>query len=208
MIRQAMRAVSGPPAQRKTLQYSFERTARSIGWFAIILPVAAILAWLLPVIPPHNLHNSLSHFYYVPIMGDVFVGVLFFLGILITFFFHTRDNRIRGWDPFPDIETYALRLAGLCAFGIALFPTPDVAPIADFVAGETSRGFFITGAACTGPAVLCPLHDIPAPIAPLGVPCPRGPPRSCLRCAPTARAHGSRAPTALNPGDGVRPRAR
>lgn len=170
MIRKAMRAVSGPPVQRKTLQYSFERTARSIGWFAIALPCLAVLAWLIPIIPPHNLHDSLSHFYYVPIMGDVFVGVLVFLGILITFFFHTRDNRIRGWDHVTRTETYALRLAGLCAFGIALFPTPDDAPISDFLSGETSRGFFSTGAACTGPDYVCPIHDIPGLIEPLGIP--------------------------------------
>lgn len=170
MIRQAMRAASGPPVQRKTLQYGFERTARSIGWFAIVLPAVAILAWWMPFIPPHNLHNSLSHFYYVPILGDVFVGILFFLGILITFFFHTWDNRIPGWDNVSQTETVFLRIAGLCAFGIAIYPTPDGKPTNDFRDGETSRGFFAAGESCAAPDFACALEDIPGSAVQLGLP--------------------------------------
>lgn len=88
--------------------------AASVGAVAFLLPVVLGLGsfWN----PP--LRQSISHFYYAPFLGDVLVGGLFFIGTFLIAY--------RGLLPK---ERLISDVAGLAAFGIALFPTsgPGVA---------------------------------------------------------------------------------
>ncbi len=106
-----------------SLVRAFERVSRGIGWFAIALPLGCVLAAWSGIAPPIILRDSISHFYYVPIMGDYFVGCLFFIGILLLFFFHTKGNEVPGWGNLYWIEVILIRIAGIAALMIAVFPT-------------------------------------------------------------------------------------
>jgi hypothetical protein len=85
------------------------RLAVLVGLVAIGLP---IILWLGANVPGHCMRQSISHFYYAQFMGSIFVGLLFFIGgFLIAY---TGDH----W-----LETTGSNIAGLGAFGVALFPT-------------------------------------------------------------------------------------
>ena len=57
-------------------------------------------------------YDSISHFYYSRYTGDIFVGALFFIGGVMLAYRSTSSA-----------ETWMARLAGVCAFGVAVFPT-------------------------------------------------------------------------------------
>ncbi|MEM9714900.1 MAG: hypothetical protein AAF826_00130 [Pseudomonadota bacterium] len=83
------------------------RLARWIGAMAICLPFVLLAStiWV------GCMRDSVSHFYFTPFFGDVFVGVMFFIG---TFLIAYRgDNKSENWFA---------TLAGIGAFGTALFP--------------------------------------------------------------------------------------
>jgi len=96
----------------------YYRLRTLIGLAGISLPLAVLLgAW---VLDGEALLGSVSTYYYSS-MRDVFVGILMATGaFLATYQGHTdRDERLWGL-----ISDNALtNLAGLAAFGIALFPT-------------------------------------------------------------------------------------
>ena len=83
--------------------------AATVGAVAVFLPVVLGLGSLL-VNPP--MRQSISHFYYVPFFGDVLVGALIFIGTFLIAY--------RGLLPY---ERSISNLAGLAAYGVALFPT-------------------------------------------------------------------------------------
>ena len=59
-------------------------------------------------------YDSISHFYYARIMGDILVGALFFIcGFLLTYKTETT------------FEWIIAKAAGLAAVGVAIFPTED-----------------------------------------------------------------------------------
>lgn len=59
-------------------------------------------------------HDSISHFYYSRFTGDIFVGALFFIGGFLLAYRSKRQY---------DFEWWIAKIAGICAFGVALFPT-------------------------------------------------------------------------------------
>lgn len=92
---------------------SYLTIRKSIGFIGISLPAALFLGNLL-VGQCRNLEDSISHFYYT-IMGDVFVGAL----CAVSLFLFTY----RGYDP---VDNKVTSLAGLCALGVAFFPTSSI----------------------------------------------------------------------------------
>jgi len=79
-----------------------------VGCVAIGLPLVMLLGWRLGAC----FYDSLSHFYYAQFFGDIFVAALVFIG---TFLVAYRGESKR--------ESLFATIAGICAFGIALFPT-------------------------------------------------------------------------------------
>ena len=112
---------SQAPADK--LAHAFENVSRAVGFIAIALPIGCLFAALISFIPPEDIQNSISHFYYTPIMGDFFVGCLFFNGILLMFMFHTNGKPVPGWKRLSIVESFMMRFAGFAALMIAFFPT-------------------------------------------------------------------------------------
>lgn len=84
-----------------------------VGAVAFGLPLVMLLATQLNF--PQSracFRASISHFYYEPFFGDLFVGALFFIGtFLLAYRGQTRlETRLASW-------------AGVFAFGVAIFPT-------------------------------------------------------------------------------------
>lgn len=98
---------------------TYHTLRRGIGLIGIALP---LVLWLggrfLDGLP---LRPSMSAYYYSPTMRNVFVGILFAIGIALYLYkgFSTKEN-------------WALNAGGLLAVGVALFPTtaPDKAEAA------------------------------------------------------------------------------
>lgn len=87
------------------------RMAVLVGLVAFGLPV---ILWIGGNTPASCMRDSLSHFYYAPFLGGIFVGLLFFIGgFLIAY---SGDTGLEDWGS---------NIAGLCAFGVALFPTAN-----------------------------------------------------------------------------------
>jgi hypothetical protein len=84
-----------------------------LGYLGASLPIVLLLfAWL----SGFGLEPSISDFYYTP-MGDVLVGVLCAIGVFLLFY--------RGYDPLPRerlSDRQVSFVAGIAAFGIAIFP--------------------------------------------------------------------------------------
>lgn len=133
----------------EVLAHAFRRVSRGIGYTAILLPLVAWLFGWIGALRPEGVQNSLSHYYYVPVMGDYFVGCLFFIGILFFFFFHSNGKPIPGWDKVHPVESWLMRAAGLLAIGIAIFPTGY--PGTEVWQSEQQRPYFENGAVVSPP---------------------------------------------------------
>jgi len=131
------------------LAHAFRRVSRGIGVTAIAMPVVTLIFGVLPFLRPDGIQDSLSHYYYVPVMGDFFVGSLFFIGILFFFFFHSNGKPIPGWDKVYPFESWLMRAAGLLAIGIAIFPTGY--PGTENWQTEQQRPYFENGAVVSPP---------------------------------------------------------
>ncbi|MEM9288106.1 MAG: hypothetical protein AAGA36_07190 [Pseudomonadota bacterium] len=79
-----------------------------VGIVAFAMPIALGISTLFGVC----FYNTLSHFYYAPFAGGIFIGCLFFIGTFLIAY--------KGESTAEGIFAGA---AGLCAFATALFPT-------------------------------------------------------------------------------------
>ncbi|MEP5151514.1 hypothetical protein [Planktotalea sp.] len=139
-------------APKDNLTHAFNNVSRGIGFIALALPLGCLLAGLIRFIPPSDIQDSISHFYYTPIMGDFFVGCLFFNGILLMFMFHTNGRPVSGWKRLSAWESILMRLTGFAAIMIALFPTSgksdsygETELLRVFVQGEKGSALFQIG---------------------------------------------------------------
>lgn len=88
---------------------SFQTIRRAIGVLGMSLPVVLLLGGF--CFGCHIMMESISHYYYT-YFATVFTGTLCAVGLfLITY---------KGFGPLDD---FATNFAGVCAFGVALFPT-------------------------------------------------------------------------------------
>ncbi len=103
---------------RQELAISYIDTRRSIGRLGVWLPIVLVIGvWVLegtdPLIQP-----SISD-YHGTVMGGVFVGALFAIGVFL--YAHIGDeSRVRRW--YVPTDNIAGNLAGVFALGVALFP--------------------------------------------------------------------------------------
>ncbi len=85
------------------------RLALLVGLAAVSLP---IFLWIGGRFDNSCMRDTISHFYYAPFLGAIFVGFLFFIGgFLIAF---SGDSRLEDWGS---------NIAGVCAIAVAIFPT-------------------------------------------------------------------------------------
>ena len=118
------------------IQATYFNLRVGIGVMALLLP---LLLWIGgKVLFGLPLQSSLSAYYHTD-MGNVFVGVLFTIG---TFLHLYKGYPIK--TPFLS-ENRALDAAGICALGVALFPTdcPDGATCTGFTWGAVHGTFAV-----------------------------------------------------------------
>lgn len=112
-----------------------------VGLVAVMLPTIMIVAYWLPF--GTCFRDTLSHFYYAPLMGSFFVGMLVFVGAyLIVYVGEDDDGR----------ENKLATIAGIFALGVALFPASNDGCDAD---SYRARAFFdfMTGDQVVTPSV-------------------------------------------------------
>jgi hypothetical protein len=105
----------GPPPVRQRakekneliISYMFLRKA--VGWIGTLLPVVLITGNV--IFFTTSLPGSMSGYYYTH-MRNVFVGALCALGVFLVAY--------AGYD---DVDRWITNIAGLCAIGVAFFPT-------------------------------------------------------------------------------------
>ena len=86
-----------------------------IGYTAFFLPV---VLWGMTFADFACFPASISHFYYIPIAGDLFVGALIFIGMCMVFVY-----RVDGPRQFMTLDVILTRIAGIAAICVAIFPT-------------------------------------------------------------------------------------
>ncbi len=102
------------PAQtRNHYVLSFYRVRQALGVLGLLFPVLLIFGGLLT---DNKIHPSISDYYHTT-LRDIFVGTLFAIGIfLVSYKGHSRKKGERISD------NVAATLAGIGAFGLAIFP--------------------------------------------------------------------------------------
>jgi hypothetical protein len=125
-----------PDSENKEV-VSYFTMRKAIGWLGMALPFLLLIGNL--VINNTDLFNnasfvqihptykyasdtswksSVSHYYYTT-MGEIFTGTLFAVALfMICYTGHKKRKGERGWS-----DNVMTNLAGLCAMGVAIFPT-------------------------------------------------------------------------------------
>jgi hypothetical protein len=93
-----------------------ERVNLTIGLIALMLPIWLLLVRYLLDFP---FLASMSHYYYTPIAGDVFVGSLLTIGTIFLFVYRVEKTNHRLWL----LDVILARVAGIMAMLVAYFPT-------------------------------------------------------------------------------------
>jgi hypothetical protein len=88
---------------------SYMTTRRAIGLLGMMLPVALLLGGM--ALGYDTMMPSMSHYYYT-YMVTIFTGTLCAVGLFLF-----------TYKGFGQLDDMATNFAGICAFGIALFPT-------------------------------------------------------------------------------------
>ncbi len=91
---------------------SYKTTRQAIGMLGMLLPVALLLGGI--ILGYDKAMPSMSHYYYT-YMVTVFTGTLCAVGLFLF-----------TYKGFGKIDDRATNFAGICAFGIALFPTGEL----------------------------------------------------------------------------------
>ena len=120
------------PTNVKKLPFSASeaRVHLIIGYTAFFLP---IVLWAMTLADFACFPASISHFYYIPIAGDLFVGALIFIGMCMLFVY-----RVDGPRQFMTFDVILTRIAGISAICVAIFPTRGSGCV---LSGETLRPF-------------------------------------------------------------------
>ncbi|MFM7334820.1 MAG: hypothetical protein ACKO2N_08090 [Tabrizicola sp.] len=106
---------------------SLEAVNKGVGLVALGLPFALLAIWIFGGTCTGI--DSISHYYYTRIGGDLLVGALCFIGTLLLFFYKLpaapagQVAAVEGYLGHGKWDMRAARFAGICAFGVALFPT-------------------------------------------------------------------------------------
>ena len=92
--------------------YSYLALRKAVGWIGILLPIVLVLGHLI-IFDGESALTNMSVYYHTG-MRDVFVGAICAIALFLFFY--------RGYDRW---DNRAADLAGLCALGVAFFPTVE-----------------------------------------------------------------------------------
>jgi len=95
------------------------RVHLAVGWIAFGLPLALLGLTFLPQV---CFYGSISHFYFSPIGGDLFVGMLSFIGLLLLCLYSFKAPGCDGTLGWRWYDVLAIRLAGIAALVVAFVP--------------------------------------------------------------------------------------
>ncbi|MFD3191961.1 hypothetical protein ACFMPD_17095 [Sedimentitalea sp. HM32M-2] len=101
---------------------SLHRVNRGVGYVAILLPASLLV---MTAMGGTCFRASISHYYFSRVGGDIFVGALVFIGLLLTFFYSFKPQDTEGYLQHRWYDLWLAKLAGVCALGVALVPTTD-----------------------------------------------------------------------------------
>lgn len=115
---------------------SLEAVNKAVGLVALSLPFALLLIGKATVACDEI--DSISHYYFTLLGGDILVGSLFLIGVLLAFFYK-MPKPVDGYLGHGIWDIRLARFAGLCAFGIAFAPTAGAG--CEEFAGSAARLF-------------------------------------------------------------------
>lgn len=119
---------------------NLRRVNRGVGYVALFLPVWLILVTLFT---ETCFNASISHYYFSRIGGDLLVGSLSFIALLLAFFYSFPPDDVDGYRKHTKLDIWLAKLAGVSAFLIAFSPTTGSGCLYD---GSEVARVFITGA--------------------------------------------------------------
>jgi len=91
----------------------------AVGWIAFGLPLSLVaVAWL----PTVCHHDSISHFYFSPAGGDILVGALSFIGLLMLCLYSFEAAGCEGARRWTRMDIFLIRLAGVASLLVAFVP--------------------------------------------------------------------------------------
>jgi len=125
---------------------SYYMLRNAIGIIGILLPFVLVFGNML--FQGFVVQDSISSYYYTP-MRDVLVGSLCAIGVFL-FSYKGYDDPNPAWRrlPFKGTDDLASTIAGICAIGVALFPTQrGSTTLNDFVGSEQYAGLHVLFAA-------------------------------------------------------------
>lgn len=122
---------------------SYLSLRRAVGVLGVTLPVILVIGnWVLT--SSLERQYSISHYFHTG-MRDVFVGILFAIGVFLFFYKgYPRDSAENDYKPS---DNFAGNLACFFAFGVALFPTSLDPGSGDWVSrvhSLSAAGMFLT----------------------------------------------------------------
>lgn len=108
------------PSSSLPFSINLRRVNKGVGYVALLLPV-----WLLlvTIFTETCFNASISHYYFSRLGGDILVGSLTFIGLLLLFFYSMDDQQVDGYLEHRSHDGWLARIAGLSAFMIAYSPT-------------------------------------------------------------------------------------
>ena len=93
-----------------------KKLRRLVGITAFLLPISLfVLSFSVPTVCTYK---TISNFYFAPFGGDILVGILFFIGFFLISYKGQGD-----YGSSAKTDDIVSTVAGISAFGIALFPT-------------------------------------------------------------------------------------
>ncbi len=119
---------------------SLRRVNKGVGYVALFLPVWLILV---TIFTETCFNASISHYYFSRIGGDLLVGSLSFIALLLAFFYSFPTDEVDGYRKHTKLDIWLAKIAGVSAFLIAFSPTTGSGCLYD---GSEVARVFITGA--------------------------------------------------------------
>ncbi|HGG05630.1 MAG TPA: hypothetical protein ENK28_09245 [Aliiroseovarius sp.] len=131
------RILSHPAPENVPFSVDSQSINKVVGQFAIGLPVVLpLVVWL----NGGRQMPSISHYYYTPVGGDILVGMLSIIGVILIMFYRYKGFQAEVADKVRDGDREAnsannlrnallAKLAGLAALGVAFIPTEGWVPI-------------------------------------------------------------------------------
>ncbi|MFB9151399.1 hypothetical protein [Roseovarius ramblicola] len=109
-----------PAPRNLPFTVDLRRVHLAVGWIAFGLPLSLVaVAWL----PTVCFQDSISHFYFSPVGGDILVGALSFIGLLLLCLYSFDAAGCEGARRWTRLDILLIRLAGIASLLVAFVPT-------------------------------------------------------------------------------------